>query len=244
MAGDDRASADVSAGLDSFSTRALRHGSSARLRPGAEAPRRLLLLSAAVGGQRLQALEPVHAVDGATGRNRSGCLDEGAGVTTDCAARHARDSRRTVPASHTVRQPGLEDGRGDHRLAEGDRSGRSGAIRLFTLPSRDDERLRIQARAEGFAVSAARRLPACWAYTAAVSSTIRSTVNSFAHARERGLAHGVTGLGVLEQEHQAIGHRPVVARRHQVSGFSVDHHLGNPAGASSPPPVWPSPSRR
>ena len=59
------ADVDVSGALDSFSTRALALDMRRGLRARAEARRRLLFLSAAVGGQRLQAAEPVPALDGA-----------------------------------------------------------------------------------------------------------------------------------------------------------------------------------
>ena len=70
-----RARVDIGGALDSFSTRALALDIRAVYGRVPEARRRLLLLSAAVGGQRLQAAEPVPALDGAQRRGRSRRLD-------------------------------------------------------------------------------------------------------------------------------------------------------------------------
>ena len=67
---------DVGAALDSFSTRALALDLTAGLRPACPTRAgRLLLLSAAVGRQRVQAAEPVPALDGAPRRARSRRVD-------------------------------------------------------------------------------------------------------------------------------------------------------------------------
>ena len=65
-----------------------------------------------------------------------------------------------VPAADALPEPRLEDGGRDHRVAASHRSGGSGALRLLALPRRDDERVRVQPRAERLAVSAARGVPA------------------------------------------------------------------------------------
>ena len=62
-----------------------------------EADRRLLLLSAPSGGQRLQAAEPVPALDGAPRRSRSRRVDARSRREADRAARHPRD-----PAGHAA----------------------------------------------------------------------------------------------------------------------------------------------
>ena len=93
-----------------------------------------------------------------------------------------------------------------------------------------DERLRLQPAAEGLAVSAAGRLPTRRSYTAAVPATIRSTVKRFARAAQRRLAHARAQRLVLQQQHELLGHRLVIARRHQEAGLAVHHHLGNAAG--------------
>ena len=88
------ADVDVGGALDSFSRRALGARRAAGLRPRAEARRRLLLLSAAVGRQRLQAAEPVPALDGAQRRSRSRRLAFGPARAADRAARHAHHPAR------------------------------------------------------------------------------------------------------------------------------------------------------
>ncbi len=60
----------------------------------------------------------------------------------------------------TLHEPGLADGARHHGVAAAARSGRPGEVRLRALPPRDDERLRLQSRAGGRAVSAAWALPA------------------------------------------------------------------------------------
>ena len=89
-----------------------------RLRASCAAPaRRVLLLPAAVGGQRLQAAQPVSAVDGSPRRDRPWRLDEGLAGAPDRAARHPRHSPGTVPAADALHEPGLEDGRRHHERA-------------------------------------------------------------------------------------------------------------------------------
>ncbi len=66
---------DIGAALDRFSTRALALDIRRGLRPRTETRRGLLLLSAAVGRQRLQAAEPVPALDGAARRSRPRGVD-------------------------------------------------------------------------------------------------------------------------------------------------------------------------
>ena len=130
-----------------------------RLRPRAEAPRRVLFLSAAVRGQRLQAAEPVPAVDGAARRGRSGRLDARVAGAADRAARHARDPPRPLPAADALHQPWLADGGRHHRVAAGARSRRSRALRFLDLPRRHDERLRLRPEAGRLAMSAQRAVP-------------------------------------------------------------------------------------
>ncbi len=98
-------------------------------------------------GQRLQAAEPVSALDGAPRRARSRRLDARVAGEADRAARHPRHSRRPLPAADALHEPGLGDGARHHRVAAADRSGRSGQVRLLALPPRHDERLRLQPRA-------------------------------------------------------------------------------------------------
>ena len=54
----------------------------------------------------------------------------------DRAARHARHPPRPMPAADALRQSGLEDGGGHHRVAARTRSRRSGPLRFLTLPRR------------------------------------------------------------------------------------------------------------
>ena len=81
--GYDPAAVDIGGALDSFSRRAMALDLSAGLRAArAGARRRLLLLSAAVGGQRLQAAEPVPALDGAPRRSGSRRVDVDSAVAS------------------------------------------------------------------------------------------------------------------------------------------------------------------
>ena len=77
-------------------------------------------------------------------QRRSRRVVEGAARPVDRAARHARDSRRSVPAPDHAQESRLADGRRHHRVAARDRSGRSRQVRLLDLPPRHDERLRIR----------------------------------------------------------------------------------------------------
>ena len=98
--------------LDSFSTRALALDLDARAYGrqrcrAAITTRRLLLLSAALGGQRVQAAEPVPALDGAPRRARPRRVDARLAGAADRAARHACHSRRPMPAADALhRVPG------------------------------------------------------------------------------------------------------------------------------------------
>ena len=151
---------DVGAALDSFSARALALDLAARLRAAVpRAPGRLLLLSAAVGRQRLQAAEPVPAVDGPARRSRPRRLDRDAAVAADRAARHARHPARPLPPADALHDARVADGRRHHRVAARARSGRSGALRFFALPRRHDERLRLRPAAGRYAMSAEGTVP-------------------------------------------------------------------------------------
>jgi uncharacterized protein (TIGR02757 family) len=160
LKGDDPASPDVGAALDAFSTRALEtdvrpaYGRVPK-RPGVRYffPRP----SAGSACKRLNLflrwMVRKDVVD-------LGRLDGPVALTPHRAARHARHSAGAVSAIDTLPEPRLEDGGRDHRVAARDRPGRSRTLRLLALPRRDDERLRLQPRAERLAVSAARRVPA------------------------------------------------------------------------------------
>ena len=112
------------------------------------------------GRQRLQAAQPVSALDGSPRRDRPRRVAVAAAVAADRAARHARHPARPVPAADAPRQPGLEDGRRTSRRRCGriDPAG-PGALRLLAVPRRHDERVRLQPRAARLAVPAARRVP-------------------------------------------------------------------------------------
>ena len=121
---------------------------------------RRLFLSSTVGGQRVQAAQPVPALDGASRQPRSRRVDARVAGATRRAARHARDPRRPMSSPDALHEPRLADGAGHHRVASASRSVRPGEVRLLALPSRDDERLRLQPRPAGCAVSAAWGVPA------------------------------------------------------------------------------------
>ncbi len=162
LEGFDPAAPDVTAALDSFSARALaldvtaaygppaggRERGKGRRTGGAKRrvgpPRRLLLLPARLGRQRMQTAEPVHALDGASRRARSGRVVAGGAGQADRAAGHTRDSCRPLSRAHPLHQPGLAHGARYHRVAAPARSGRSRQVRFLALPPGDDERLRIQ----------------------------------------------------------------------------------------------------
>ena len=110
------------------------------------APGVVLLLSAAVGGQRLQAAEPVPALDGARTRSTSG------------SGRRVSPSRLVVPLdTHVIRlgrclrltrytSPGWKMAADITASLRAIDPGRSGALRLLALPRGHDERLRLQPR--------------------------------------------------------------------------------------------------
>src|SRR5262249_44967496 len=115
-----------------------------RLRPRAETAGRLLLFPATVGRQRLQAAEPVPALDGPSRRAGSRRLEANSTVEADRSARYARDSRRALPAADALCESWLAHGARHHCLAAAARSGRPGQVRLRPVPHRDDERMRLQ----------------------------------------------------------------------------------------------------
>ena len=57
------------------------------------------------------------------------------------------------------REPGMEDGGGHHGIASQAGSGRSGEVRFLVVPSRHGRSMRVQPRAGGFGLPAARPLP-------------------------------------------------------------------------------------
>ena len=85
-----------------------------RLRPRAEGAGRVLFLPAAVGGQRLQAAEPVPALDGPPTTRWISGSGRGVAVEADRAARHARHPARTMPPADALYEPGLAHGGGHH----------------------------------------------------------------------------------------------------------------------------------
>ena len=146
---------DVGAALDAFSARALsldvRRAYGRKRLQG-----RLLLLPASVGRERVQAPEPVPAVDGPARRSRSRRVDSRPRLEADRPARHACDPARALPAIDALRQPGMEDGRGHHGGPQATRSGRSRALRFFAVPRRHDERVRLRQKTGRYPVSAER----------------------------------------------------------------------------------------
>ena len=110
-------------------------------------PGRLLLLPAPVERQRLQAAEPVPALDGAPRRARSRRLDARAAGAARRSARHPRHPGRPLPAPDALHQSGLADGAGHHGVAPAARPRGSGQVRLLDVPPGDDERLRVRAPA-------------------------------------------------------------------------------------------------
>ena len=149
---------DVGAALDSFSRRAL------SIAPKSQAVKRvawrLLFLPAALGRIRLQAAESLSPLDGPPRRARSRRVDERPAVSAGRAARHARHPGRPLSRPHPLHQPRLGDGPGNYRRAAGPRRPGSGEVRLRALSSRHDERVRVQPRTEGFAVSVTWGVPA------------------------------------------------------------------------------------
>ena len=110
----------------------------------------------------------------------------------------------------------MADGARHHRVAAPARSRRSGQMRLRALPPRDDERVRrsaahrrtAQCPLRGLCRPRARR-------PAAVSATIRSTVNRSLHARQSGLAHPTPQRRRPSACDDRRRHRGVIARRHE-----------------------------
>ena len=125
LEGYDAGADDIADALDSFSTRALALDLKAAYGRVPEAPRRLLLLSAALGRLGLQAAEPVSPLDGPPRRARSRRVEAGVAGEADRAARHARDPRRPLPAADRLHEPGVADGARHHGVAADARSGRS-----------------------------------------------------------------------------------------------------------------------
>ena len=219
-----------SAALDSFSTRALALDLKAAYGRVPSAARRLLFLSAAVGGLGLQAAESVPAVDGAARRAGPRRLAPRVARQADRAARHARDPRRPLPAPHDLHQPRLAHGARHHGVAAPARSGRSGQVRLLALPPRDDERVRVQPRAGGLSVSATWGLPATRAYTAAVSATIRSTVKRSCTRASPASPIRRRSPASFSARTIASASAVVIARRHEQAVHAVLDDLRNAAG--------------
>jgi len=117
------------------------------VRPRARPAGSPLFFSARLCRQRLQAVEPVPAVDGPPRRAGSRRMDEDSALKADHPARHARGSRRPVPRPHALHEPRLAYGRGHHGVAQAPRSERSGQVRLLALSPRNDERMCVRPRA-------------------------------------------------------------------------------------------------
>src|SRR5262245_16486277 len=124
----------------------------------------------------MQAAEPVPAMDGPPRCTGSRVLAARLAGKTHRAARHARDPRRPLLALDDLHESRLADGSPDHRVAARTGSRGSREIRLRVVPHRDDERVRVQPRTGGLAVSITWPVRATRAYTFAVSAIIRSTV--------------------------------------------------------------------
>ena len=150
---------DIGGALDSFSTRALALDVRRGLRARAEARRRLLFLSAAVGGQRLQAAQSVPALDGAQRCSRSRRLDARAAGQLIVPLDTHVIRLGALPAADALHEPGMEDGGRRHRAAARARSRRPGPVRFLALPRRDDERLRLRPPAGRQPMSVERALP-------------------------------------------------------------------------------------
>ena len=151
---------DIGPALDSFSERALaldlrRAYGRVPQRPGV-----CYFFPRPVARQRLQAAEPVPALDGAARRRRSRRVDARRAVAAGRAARHARDPAGPVPAADALPLRRVAHGRRHHGVAAGHRSRRSRPVRLLDLPRRHDGELRLRDEAGGHAVPAARLLPA------------------------------------------------------------------------------------
>ena len=102
---------DVGPALDSFSTRALALDIRRAYGRRAAAPGRVLFLPSPFGRERVQAPEPLSAMDGpyvtksisARGRRLPACQ-------ADRSARHPRHQARSLSAADALRQPRMEDG--------------------------------------------------------------------------------------------------------------------------------------
>ena len=218
LEGYDAAADDIEGALDSFFDARVALDLKAAYGRGARTRQRARASVISFRGRRparLQAPESVSALDGPARRARSRRLAPRVAGQADRAARHARDSRRPLPAADDVHEPRVAHGARHHGVAAAARSGRSREVRLLALPPRDDERVRVQPPAGGLSVSATWGLPATRAYTAAVSATIRSTVKRVAHARKPRLPHPPPELVVFERAHDRVGQRGVIARRHE-----------------------------
>ena len=115
-AGHDASASDITGGLESFTTRAR----SVNVAPAyggsrAGASRCPLLLSPAVSRKRLQASQPVPALDGPPRLGGPRRLDERPPGAAGGPARHPHHPCRPLPAADEADQPRMEDGRGDHR---------------------------------------------------------------------------------------------------------------------------------
>ena len=125
---------------------------------------RLFLLPAAVGRERVQAPEPVSALDGPARCARSRRVGARVSVEARHPARYACRSRRQVPATDAPDQPGLADGARHHPFAAQARCRRPGEVRFRALPPRDDECVRVQSPersgASRFSMPASWPLPA------------------------------------------------------------------------------------
>src|SRR5204863_7107561 len=93
--------------------------------------------------ERLQALEPVPALDGAgTGRGRLRALARGAGGRAGGAARYARAPDRALHRADAEEGSIVEDRGGRHAAAAAAGWGGPGALRLRAQPPRDQRDLR------------------------------------------------------------------------------------------------------
>ena len=106
MAGDDSASPDIGPALEAFSTRAL--ATDVRAAYGrVPAPRSVVLFSATFRRQRVQAVEPVPAVDGANRCDRSRVWTH-VSPSRPRPSRYARDSAWAMSAPDPLQESGLE----------------------------------------------------------------------------------------------------------------------------------------
>ena len=105
-----------------------------RMATASRARRRLLLLAPVVR-RRVQAAEPVPALDGQARCRGFRHLEERSAVQADRSARHPRDPRRQVSAADALHEPGMEDGGRHHRVAARAGSRRSSEVRLLAVSS-------------------------------------------------------------------------------------------------------------